>query len=100
MPAVDGEHVRLEQAAIGEHGRGHLEREFTRGREHERLRLAVRFVVLEDGEGEGGGLAGAGLRLADHVRAGEHDRDHGGLDGGRLGVPKRSDGLHEFLAQV
>ncbi len=71
-----------------------------RGCQDQRLWFAVGLKVVENGEREGGGLAGAGLCLPDHVRAGQHHRDHGGLDGRRLGIAKRSDCLHEFLAQV
>ena len=47
-------------------------------------RLAVE--ALEDGDGEGGGLAGAGLGAADEVPAQEHRGDGLGLDGGGGGV--------------
>jgi hypothetical protein len=36
--------------------------------------------LFQQRQGEGGGLAGAGLRLAEDVVAGEQDGDAGGLD--------------------
>ncbi len=50
-------------------------------------------------QGEGGGLAGAGLGDAEHVAAGEHMRDGLGLDRRRLGVAGRGDGLEDLVAQ-
>ena len=45
-----------------------------------------RVEVLEQRQAERGGLAGAGLGLADHVLAAEHDRDRLLLDRGWLFV--------------
>jgi hypothetical protein len=42
--------------------------------------LLRRFEPAEDRQGERGGLAGAGLGLAEHVAAGQQRRDGGGLD--------------------
>ena len=49
---------------------------------------AVRFAAedLKQGEGEAGGLAGAGLGGAQKVLAGEYDGDGLRLDGGGRGV--------------
>ena len=44
---------------------------------------SVRGEALQDGQGEGGGLAGAGLGDADQVAAGKDGRDGRGLDGRR-----------------
>ena len=67
-------------------GLGHLDGELARRREDQRLRRALLDVDFrEDGQREGGRLAGAGLRLAEQVRAAEHHRDGLRLDGrGRL----------------
>src|SRR5688572_7788480 len=62
--------------------------------------MSLRLKVVEYGECESRGLACACLRLADHIRAGEHERDHACLDGCGLGVAKFSDGLQHFCAQV
>ena len=61
---------------------GDLDRQFARRRQHQRLRLGQLDVDLfHQRQGEGGGLAGAGLRLADQVAAVEQDGDAFGLDG-------------------
>jgi hypothetical protein len=41
---------------------------------------------LQNGQGEAGGLAGAGLRGAEQVASREHDRDGLKLDRGGLGI--------------
>ena len=55
---------------------------------------------MQDGEGESGGLAGAGLGLTDHILAREHGRDDGGLDRRRGFVAKRGYRLHQFGMQT
>ena len=50
------------------------------------------FEIVQNGQGKSSGLAGAGLGLADHVRAAKHERDDGGLDGGGLDITKLRDG--------
>ena len=57
----------------------------TRARLRRRLPL-VQGQVLQDGQGEGGGLAGAGLGAADQVAALEQMGDGLGLDGSGDGV--------------
>ena len=67
---------------------GDLHDQFARRREDERLR-AGRFVLVppvEERQQERGGLAGAGLGLADHVAAVEGVRDQGGLNRRRRGI--------------
>ena len=49
--------------------------------------LARRVDLLDDRDAEGGGLAGAGLRLADQVLAGAQWADGAGLDLGRAVKP-------------
>ena len=83
------------------HGLGHLDRQFARGHEHEALHGALAgFELVENGQGEGSGLAGAGLGLADHIVAGQHGRDQGGLDRGGRGEAKRFYSLHQLRVQV
>ena len=49
---------------------GDLDRQLARRRQHQRLRRALLQVdARQDRQRERGGLAGAGLRLAEHVRA-------------------------------
>ena len=55
---------------------------------------------VEDGEREGGGLAGAGLGGGEDIAAGEDQRDGFGLDGGRGGVPLFGDGLEQVGRQA
>jgi hypothetical protein len=86
-------------AVLG-HRIGNLQGEFARGREDQSLHMSLRLKVLENGEGKGGGLAGAGLCLTDHIRAGEHDGDQRGLDGRRRGIAKLGNGLHDLVTQV
>ena len=49
---------------------------------------------------KGGGLASAGLGLANYVNACEHEGNHPQLNGRRLGIAKLSDGLHDLFTQV
>jgi hypothetical protein len=60
---------------------GDLDREFARRRQHQRLRFRLRQIQpRQDRQRERSGLAGAGLRLSEHVAAGEQGRDGRGLD--------------------
>jgi hypothetical protein len=53
-------------------GRGHLDGQFAGGGEDERLHAVLLPVKpVQQGQAVGRGLAGAGLRLADHVAAGQ-----------------------------
>jgi hypothetical protein len=59
------------------------------------LRVRRRVVLapaVEEGQQEGGGLAGPGLCLADHVAAGQRLGDEGSLDRGGLAVAGPLDG--------
>jgi hypothetical protein len=77
----DGDDVDALALAVGADRLGHLDAQLTRRGEDQRLHLADRRIdVLEDGQAEGRGLAGAGLRLADHVPPLEHRRDRLLLD--------------------
>ena len=82
LAAVDRQHVEVLQVVgvLGE-GFGDLDRELARRREHQHLRAGVGEVdARQHRQCERGGLAGAGLRLAEDVVAGEQLRDAGGLD--------------------
>lgn len=73
--------------------------EFAGGGEDEGFGAAHAALALkagevgEDGQGEGGGFAGAGLGDADEVLSGEDLRDGSGLDGGGFSVAGFLDGL-------
>jgi hypothetical protein len=60
------------------------------------LRIFLSLKIVENGEGEGGGFACAGLGLTDYVNAGEHEGDHARLNGSGLGIAEFSDGLHDL----
>ena len=55
--------------------------------------------ALEDGQCEGGGLAGAGRCLAEHVGAANEQRDGGGLDRRGLFVAERRQRGEEVTPQ-
>jgi hypothetical protein len=100
LPAIDGQHAHIQMLAILDHRVGHLQRQLASRRQDQSLDITIGFKVLQNGECKSGGLAGAGLGLADHIRPAEHDRDHGRLDGGRLGIAKLSNGLQNLVTQV
>jgi hypothetical protein len=55
----------------------------------------VRAEAVEDGEGEGGGFAGAGLGGGDEIAAGEDDGNRLLLDGRGRGVTFGGDGADD-----
>ena len=71
LAAIDRQHVEaLHVRGIALKRLGHLQREFPCRHEHEDLRLVFGQIDLGEGrQGECGRLAGAGLRLAEHVDA-------------------------------
>ena len=80
--AEDGHHVHAAALAVGAQRLGDLDAELARGGEHDRLDVRVlRVDVVDHRQPEGGGLPGAGLRLADHVASLEERRDRLLLDG-------------------
>ena len=80
---------------------GDLRGEFARRLEDERARhpraRAALFELGEHRQNEGGGLAGAGLRNAEHVAPGENVRDGLVLDWGGGFVAGRFDGGENFV---
>ncbi len=82
LAAVNGQDMKAGQmAGVALERLGHLDGQFAGGSQHQYLRLAVgQIQPLQQRQGEGGGLAGAGLRLADQVVAGEEMGDAGGLN--------------------
>jgi hypothetical protein len=83
LAAVDGQHVEAGQVlGVALQGFGHLDGQFARRRQDQRLRLGQLDVDLfHQRQRESGGLAGAGLGHADHVMPVEQDGDALGLDG-------------------
>ncbi len=78
-----------------------LRGEFARGFEDEHARAGrVLAEFREDGQGERGGLARAGLRAADDVASGEHERDGAELDGRRFDVTHRLDAVHNCRSET
>ena len=63
-------------------------------------RVRVMREPLQERQREARGLAGAGLRAAHHVAAGEHERDRLDLDRRRRGVTLLLDGLEQLRAQA
>jgi hypothetical protein len=61
---------------------------------------AVRGEAREDGQRKGRGLAGARLRGADQVAAGEHDGNGAELDGSRIGVTGGLDAAENGLGEL
>ena len=122
LAAVDGDDAHAEVPAVAVDRLGDLHRELPRGREDERRRPAATAVagdaaavdggaglaglvhaageVLEDRQGEGGGLAGAGGGLGEQVAAREQGRDRRLLDGRGLLVAETGEGALEPLVEV
>ena len=86
---------------VGAQRLGHLDAELAGRRQHDRLGvLGVGVEVLEQRQAEGGRLAGPGLRLADHVVAGEQLGDRLLLDRRRLGVAELVEREQDLLAEA
>ena len=80
---------------------GNLDRQLAGRRQNEDLRhLLLQVDPLEHRDGERRRLAGAGLRLAEHIAAREQERDRPGLNRRRRRVPGALDRLEERTAQV
>jgi hypothetical protein len=101
LTAVHGQHAQARQVlAVGVRRLRDLDRELARRCQHQRLELGPADVeTLEDGQREGGGLAGSRLRLADEVAPAQERRDGAALNGGRRFVAelrqRRQDGRAE-----
>ncbi|MNZ66900.1 hypothetical protein D3C78_851330 [compost metagenome] len=86
---------------VGFESGGYLQRQLTGWRQDQGLRFALAHIdLVEDRQGEGSGLAGASLRLADHVVTGEDDRDRLLLNGGRLFVAGRQNGSNNIRIEI
>ena len=68
---------------------------------HEALLLnGIAQQVIENSDQEGGGLAGAGLGLADGIVALQGVGQDGGLDGGAVLEAEIGNGMHQLIAQA
>jgi len=82
-------HFELGKAGIIPKRSFDLGGEFARGFENERARATAGFAEFgENREGKGSSLAGAGLRAADHVLAGEDERNRAKLNWRRIDVAR------------
>ena len=85
--ADEQRHAELVVLAVGLEGLGDLGRELARRLEDERPRHARLGAAggqdIDHRQGEGGGLAGAGLGAAEYVASGQHVGNGLLLDGGR-----------------
>jgi hypothetical protein len=79
-----------------------LHGELAGGDDDEGLEGMGEVELLEDGQAEGGGLAGAGAGLSEDIDAGEGDGDHFFLDFGRGGEVDLREGVEEggFKAEL
>jgi hypothetical protein len=82
LAAVDRQDVEARQVrGVALEGLRHLQREFARRHQHQHLRLtAAELDAGQRRQRERGRLAGAGLRLPEHVLAGQKHRDRRRLD--------------------
>ena len=93
--AINHGDFQIREARVIAHGRLDLRREFARRFQDERAR-AGGIVLAEfgkNGQAERGGFAGAGLRAADDVLAGKHQRDGAELNGRRIHITHRLDAV-------
>ncbi len=98
--AEHGDRVDPLVGAVGAERLRDLDAQLARRREHERLDLRILGVDrLEHRQPERGGLAGAGLRLADHVTAFEQHGNRLLLDRARRLIAHVLEGGEEVLGQ-
>src|SRR4029079_10273849 len=104
-PAVDDGRPERHGPSVGPDALVDLHRELAGGDEDEDTnrvtrrregRVRVSPEAVEDRQGEGGGLAGYGLRGREDVTAGEDEGDGLGLDGGGLDVALLGHGPKEI----
>ena len=75
---------------------GHLNGEFARGAQHQRLHALAFRGPFQKGQPEGGGLAGPGLRLSDGVASGQKGRDRQNLNGRGFLKTQIGNGFQKF----
>ena len=93
--AIDDGDLQIREPRVIADGGFHLRRQFAGGFQDERARAGGLVVAQfgQDGQAEGGGFAGAGLRAADDVASRQHERDGAELNGRRVHVPHGFDAL-------
>ena len=105
--AADGERdARMDVAAVGLEAVDDLRGQLARRAEHQHAAGALFEAllglgeVIEDRQRERGGLAGSGLRDADHVACGQHLRNGLGLDRRGVGVLFLNESAGDRLGQA
>ena len=108
-PAVDHGRAQGDGPAVGPDALVDLHRELA-GRDEDQdedrvacgreARVRPAAQAVEDGQHEGGGLAGAGLSGREDVATGEDERNGRFLDGGRGFIPLLGDHAHEVGRQA
>ena len=100
--AVDGQHAQMRHVGrIALEGIGHLDGQFAGGREHQHLRAALLGVeIRQHRQGEGRGLAGAGLGLAHQIAAEEQLGDRCFLDRRGLLIADRREGIEHLRGEA
>jgi hypothetical protein len=101
LAAVDGQDVKsLQMRRITLKCFSHLQGEFAGGNQHQYLGLAAGEIdARQRRQGECGRLSRAGLRLAEHICAGQQHRNRRGLDGRRRFIPDVLERSQYRLAQ-
>jgi len=98
--AEDCGNAKMQRFSVGGKALGDLYGQLARGAEHEAARAFVGGAgrggeAMENGGGEGGGFAGAGLGTAENVAAGQDMRNRLDLNGRGDGVTLRADSLED-----
>ena len=95
---------QLQVFAVLDEVLGHLQRQLARRLQDQAARHAGAGAAagqdVEHRQGEAGGLAGAGLRAAEHVAAHQHGRDRLRLDRRGRAVALLGDGAHDLGRQA
>ena len=94
--AVHDRDAQIGEAAVIAKSGFDLGGQLARRLEHEATEIPMFREKRQDGQSEGGGLAGAGLRGADQIFAGENNREGAELDRRRLGEPHRLGAAHHL----
>jgi hypothetical protein len=102
LATIDRQHVEAgDGARIFLECFGHLDRKLARRHQYQRLRrLLLDIDTRQDRQGEGGGLARAGLGLAQDVGAGQQCGDGGGLDRRGGFIAHCRDGLEDGVGEA
>jgi len=101
LAAVNGKYGNAASLAVALDGFGHLDGQLAGRGQHQGLdALLPGGDPLQQRQPKGGGLAGAGLGLADEVAASKQQRDGRLLNGGGVGESEFGDGLHQIRVQA